>query len=94
VHLKAIVGLLLEGFIWVDSSLVQDAARSVQTSGCLFAGCIADTKLCIPLCFKDSHLLTARWKYSDTVAAEPFKLIVFLLLTAVAAMVAPGVGKV
>lgn len=41
----------------------------------------------------DSHLLTARWKYSDTVAAEPFKLMVFLLLTAVAAMVAAGVGK-
>jgi hypothetical protein len=37
--------------------------------------------------------LTARWKYSDTVAAEPFKLMVFLLLTAVAAMVAAGVGK-
>jgi hypothetical protein len=31
-----------------------------------------------------SYLLTARWKYSDTIAAEPFRLMVLLFLTAVA----------
>jgi hypothetical protein len=36
------------------------------------------------------YLLTARWKYSDTIAAEPFKLIVLLFLTAVAAMAMSG----
>lgn len=35
-----------------------------------------------------SYLLTARWKYSETIAAEPFKLMVLLFFTAVAAMAA------
>jgi hypothetical protein len=33
-------------------------------------------------------LLTAKWKYSDTIAADPFKLMVLLLRTAVAMVAA------
>lgn len=40
-----------------------------------------------PIGAPQPHLFTANLKYSVTIVAEPFKLIVFLLRTAVAAIV-------
>lgn len=49
---------------------------------CVWDCCVLASSECA------AHLLTARWKYSDTIAAEPFKLMVLLLRTAVAMVAA------